>query len=114
MAKLELGDETKAMLKEGMVAATGMGATADPFANEFYPIKVAAKTGTAQHGNGLSSDNASLVCYAPADDPEIGIAIYVENGAVGGKLSYIAMDIMDTYFSQTGKYETVYGENEIR
>ena len=45
---------------------------------------------------------------------EIAIAIYVENGAVGGKLSYIAMDIMDTYFSQTGKYETVYGENEIR
>ena len=102
------------MLREGMVAAAGLGATADPFATEHYPIQVAAKTGTAQHGNGLSSDNASLVCYAPADDPQIAIAIYVENGAVGGKLSYIAMDIMDTYFSQTGKYETVYGENEIR
>ena len=114
LAQLELGEETKTMLKEGMVAATQLGATAESFAKEFYPIKVAAKTGTAQHGNGLSSDNASMVCYAPADDPEIGIAIYVENGAVGGNLGYIAMDIMDTYFSQTGKYETVYGENEIR
>ena len=114
VADLGLSEETLTMLREGMVAAAGLGATADPFATEHYPIQVAAKTGTAQHGNGLSSDNASLVCYAPADDPQIAIAIYVENGAVGGKLSYIAMDIMDNYFSQTGKYETVYGENEIR
>ena len=114
VAQLELSDETIAMYTEGMIAATGEGATASPFFEERYPITVAAKTGTAQHGNGESSDNASLVCFAPAEDPEIAIAIYVENGAVGGKLSYIAMDIMDTYFSQAGKYETVYGENEIR
>lgn len=113
-ATLELGDETKAMLKEGMIAATEMGATADPFSTEFYPIQVAAKTGTAQHGDGTESDNASMVCYAPADNPQVAIAIYVENGATGGKLAYIAMDIFDAYFSQTGKYETVYGENEVR
>lgn len=113
-AEIELSDEAIAMYTEGMVAAAGAGATASAFTDEHYPITVAAKTGTAQHGNGLSSDNGSLVCYAPAEAPEIAIAIYVENGAQGGKLAYIAMDIMDAYFSQTGKYETVQGENEVR
>ena len=101
-------------IREGMIAATAIGKTADPFGESFYPITVAAKTGTAQHGDGSSSDNASLVCYAPAEEPQIAIAIYVENGAVGGKLANIAMKVFDEYFSQTGKYETVYGENEVR
>ena len=114
VSKLEMNPETIAMYKEGMVMAAGYNATADPFYKEHYPIPVAAKTGTAQHGSGLESDNASLVCFAPADDPQIAIAIYVENGAVGGQLAYIAMDVFDAYFSQTGKYETVYGENEVR
>ena len=114
VSELELDPETIAMYKEGMMLAAGYNATADPFYNEHYPIPVAAKTGTAQHGSGLESDNASLVCFAPADDPQIAIAIYVENGAVGGQLAYIAMDVFDAYFSQTGKYETVYGENEVR
>ena len=112
MDTLELSDETKAMLYEGMTAAAGINGTAGKFAD--YSVKVAAKTGTAQHGDLSESDNASLVCYAPADDPRIAIAIYVENGAQGGQLADIAIKIMDTYFSQTGKYETVYGENEVR
>ena len=112
MDTLELSDETKAMLYEGMTAAAGINGTAGKFAD--YSVKVAAKTGTAQHGDLSESDNASLVCYAPADNPRIAIAIYVENGAQGGQLADIAIKIMDTYFSQTGKYETVYGENEVR
>jgi len=114
ISKLEISDTTANAIREGMIQATQIGKTADPFGESFYPIKVAAKTGTAQHGDGSSSDNASLVCYAPADDPQIAIAIYVENGAVGGKLANIAMDVFDAYFSQTGKYETVFGENEVR
>ena len=114
---LEMSDEAKECIRTGMKmaakTANGVEGTAQKFLND-YPIPVAAKTGTAQHGNGLSSDNGSLVCYAPAEAPEIAIAIYVENGAQGGKLAYIAMDIMDAYFSQTGKYETVQGENEVR
>ena len=112
--RIELKPETITMYKEGMVMATGLGATAEAFSKENYPIQVAAKTGTAQHGDLTESDNSSLVCFAPVDDPELAIAIYVENGAVGGRLSYIAMDVFDSYFSQTGRYDTVYGENEVR
>ena len=114
VSRLEISDTTHLAIQEGMIEATKIGKTADPFGESFYPITVAAKTGTAQHGDGSQSDNASLICYAPVEDPQVAIAIYVENGAVGGKLSYIAMDIFDAYFSQTGKYETVFGENEVR
>lgn len=113
VSRLELSDEAIAAYKEGMIAAATDG-TAYLFDSAGYDFKVAAKTGTAQHGNGLSSDNASMICYAPADDPQIAISIYVENGATGGQLANIATAIFDSYFSQTGKYETVYDENEVR
>lgn len=53
-------------------------------------IKVAAKTGTAQLGNG--TNNGWLMGFAPADDPKIAIAVVV-HGIEGGGL-YEAGPIM--------------------
>ncbi len=76
-----------------------------------YPVPVAAKTGTAQHG-GAGSDHASFVCYAPYEDPQIAIAVYVEKGAQGGNLANVAKAIMDVYFGQTQQANTeLPGEN---
>ena len=77
-----------------------------------YDVAVCAKTGTAQHGSG-GSDNASFVLYAPADDPEIAIAIYVEKGAQGGTLGTIARDILTAYFSEAGSPDPVPAENTL-
>ena len=63
-----------------------------------YPIKIAAKTGTAQNGGNLP-DNGAFVCYAPFDDPQIAIAIYGEKAGHGSDLAPIAKAIMDIYFS---------------
>ncbi len=63
-----------------------------------YTVEVCAKTGTASHGTG-GSDNGAFVCYAPADDPEIAIAIYVEHGASGSNFYQVAEEIMDYYFN---------------
>ena len=63
-----------------------------------YPIKVAAKTGTAQSGINNASDHGAFVCYAPADNPRIAIAIYGEKAGHGSTLSTIARDILDIYF----------------
>ena len=63
-----------------------------------YPIAVAAKTGTAQSGQNNASDNGAFVCYAPAEDPQIAIAIYGEKAGHGSTLGSIARDIMDVYF----------------
>lgn len=70
-----------------------------------YDIAVCCKTGTAQHG-AEGSDNASFVLFAPADDPEIAISVYVEKGAQGGNLGKVAKEILDYYFSAEVERET--------
>jgi peptidoglycan glycosyltransferase len=44
-------------------------------------VKVAGKTGTAQHGS--AAPHAWFVSFAPADDPQVAVAVVVEDG---GKL----------------------------
>ena len=112
VARLEISDEAYAACVEGMKLSTNwsMGTSYSLFYN--YPIQVCAKTGTAEHGSG-GSDNASFVLFAPADDPQIAIAIYLEKGGQGGNLGKIAKSILDSYFSESGSIDTVPGENLI-
>jgi penicillin-binding protein 2 len=39
------------------------------------------------------------VCFAPKDDPQIAIAVYVEKGGHGSAMAIVARDILDQYFS---------------
>lgn len=119
-SQLDISEEALKCVNTGMQMAAqeriGYNSNVDGTASAYlfdYPIKVAAKTGTAQHGSGVTSDNASFVCYAPADDPQVAIAIYVEQGAQGGNLGQIARAILDEYFSQESKYETTSKENYV-
>ncbi|MBR1660180.1 MAG: hypothetical protein IJ705_07670, partial [Oscillospiraceae bacterium] len=84
---------------------TGMrGVVIDPLAGSAYlyfydtPYTVAAKTGTAQIGEGRTN-NAMFICYAPYEDPEIAISIAVEKGRAGASVIKIARDILDYYFA---------------
>lgn len=63
-----------------------------------YPIAVAAKTGTAETGILGTSDNGAFICYAPADNPRIAIAVYGEKAGHGSSLANIARDMLDIYF----------------
>lgn len=111
-SQLEISDEAYAAYTEGMrLAVTSVGGTSHSvFGN--YPVAVCAKTGTAQHGSG-GSDNAAFVLYAPADDPEIAIAVYVEKGAQGGNLGHVAKAILDAYYSEVGRTDTVPAEHTV-
>ncbi len=64
----------------------------------YYPIDVAAKTGTAQQGEGKTNDGLAIV-YAPANNPEIAISIIVEKGGAGSEVDEIAIPILDYHFS---------------
>ncbi len=56
-------------------------------------LAVAGKTGTAQNPHG--GHHALYTAYAPADDPEIALAIIVENGGHGGEVAApIARDFL--------------------
>ena len=96
MSQLDMSDEAVEMVYNGMRLCATEGTANAVFKD--YPIAVCCKTGTAQHG-AEGSDNASFVLFAPAEDPEIAIAIYVEKGAQGGNLGTVAKQILDYYFS---------------
>lgn len=101
----DISQEAYEAYRTGMwMAANQSGGTAYAYFWD-YPIEVAAKTGTAQHG-GSGSANGSFVCYAPYDDPQIAIAVFVEKGAQGGNLGNVAKAIMDVYFAQQEKANT--------
>ena len=78
-----------------------------------YPIAVAAKTGTAQSGQKNASDHGAFVCYAPADDPQIAIAIYGEKAGHGSSLGSIAKDMLNIYFEVGEVGDVIVNENKI-
>ena len=112
---LEISEKALAALDQGM-RMTGSIGTAEQYLKD-YPIAIACKTGTAQWqgttstGSFSGSDHASFVLYAPADDPEIAIAVYIERGSQGGNLANVCIPILDAYFSSSTKYETIATEN---
>lgn len=59
-------------------------------------IEVGGKTGTAQNPHG--EDHAWFVSYAPADDPQIVVAVLVEHGGGGGAIAApIAGEVIRAY-----------------
>ena len=63
-------------------------------------VEVAAKTGTAEHGLGRKySSHGAIICFAPADNPQIAVAIYGEKAAHGSTLGLAAATIINAYFS---------------
>lgn len=111
-SRLQMSDEAYQACIDGMNLATKSTIGTSYTLFHDYPIAVCAKTGTAEHGSG-GSDNASFVIFAPANDPQIAITIYVEKGAQGGNLGNIAKPILDAYFSATGAIDTFPEENTL-
>ena len=75
-------------------------------------VQVAAKTGTAETGR-LGSDDGSFVCFAPADDPEIAIAVFGEKAAHGSTLGLVAKDVIEYYFYQAQASSVNTYENKL-
>lgn len=63
-----------------------------------YPVTVAAKTGTAENAG---SDHATFICYAPAENPEIAVAVVLEHGAKGVCAMNAAKALLDGWFQKT-------------
>lgn len=100
MSQLEISDAAMSAIHDGMYwcATNPSYGTAARYFRD-YPVAVCAKTGTADQ-DGAGSANAAFVCYAPADDPEVAIAIYVEKGGGGSGLSPIAIELLNAYFAE--------------
>jgi peptidoglycan glycosyltransferase len=80
------------------VVARGSGRAA-----RIQGMEVAGKTGTAQVREGVPDHNW-FMGFAPADDPQIAVAVFVANGGgTGGDTSApIAREVMQAYFEGQG------------
>lgn len=109
LSRLDICDEAVATYLDGMIrAAMESGGTAYSTFRD-YPITVAAKTGTAE---GVGTSNGAFICFAPADDPQIAIAVYGEHVKGGSYLAPVARSILDVYFGlNSGDVDNI--ENEL-
>jgi peptidoglycan glycosyltransferase len=92
----EVADQLTEMMVS--VVANGSGRAA-----RIPGIDVAGKTGTAQVAEGVPDHNW-FIGFAPADDPQIAVAVFVANGGgTGGDVSApIARQVMQAYLDGQG------------
>ena len=118
---MTISDATYQTYVEGMrMVITELGGTArkyfggreDPDGVGNFPVKVCAKTGTAEHASG-GSDHGAFICFAPMEDPEIAIAVYGEKVAHGSSLAPVAEQILETYFDLVMASDVYTYENQV-
>ena len=93
LGTVSISQTTFDTIRKGMLQVTENGTATATFGN--YGIKVAGKTGTADSAN---KTNAMFIAFAPYDDPQIAVAIAVENGGHGSAIAPVAKEILDQYF----------------
>ncbi len=87
-------DEVFQTVIDGMKLAGGPTGTSLGIFNS-YPFPVAAKTGTPET---TEFPNSTYICFAPADTPQIAVAVVIEKGWHGYTGAPVAKDIFDAYF----------------
>lgn len=97
---LDIKEENLTAILEGMRSVTGeTGGTAyNVFKN--FNIEVGGKTGSAQTGKSV---NAWFAGFAPFDNPEIAVAVIVEDGSQGSYTAEAVRDIMAEYFGMNSQ-----------
>jgi penicillin-binding protein 2 len=95
---IKLSEKTWDLLHTALIGTVERGTARRVY---FPDIKIAGKTGTAQNPQG--GDHAWFVSFAPADNPEIAIAVIVENGG-GGSANAVPIGrlIYEAYFNKGG------------
>lgn len=93
---LPISEETRLQLVKGMKMVNAPGGTSD-FGHWPVPgIETAGKTGTAEYFDG---DNLGVyVAFAPADQPEVAVAVLIERAGHGGSVAPAARTILAGYF----------------
>lgn len=94
----EIGRMMEMTVSEGTAASLDMtDSAAEPLA--------AAKTGTAEYeSGGISKTHAWITGYAPCDEPEYTITVFVENGDSGAEDSGPLFKEIVEYLERSGSY----------
>ena len=93
---INISDENLQAIKEGMKGVTSDGSgTAYTYFRDF-DIEVGGKTGSASTDDNGNA-NAWFVGFAPFDDPEIAVAVYIKDGQHGSYTAVTAREIFAQY-----------------
>ena len=76
LSTLDVSDDVLSLVQAGLHDVTTFGTAAGTFAD--FPVSIAGKTGTAENPHG--ADHGWFVAYGPFDNPNIVVAVIVENG----------------------------------
>jgi len=96
--QIQISDRTRSTIMSGLArAAMENGGTSYPIFGNF-PFPVAGKTGTAERG--VQPDQSWYVVLAPADNPQIVVAVTLERGGFGvDTAAPIAARMLEQYFN---------------
>lgn len=114
--KTGLSQKSIDIVKQGMLAVTTTGSCKSAFAG--ITERVGAKTGTTQvkriiDGKTVSGNNGLNISFAPFDEPELAIAVIIENVDSGTATATVAADIYDYYFSTKNQISSQQPSNEL-
>lgn len=107
-------DEYFQAIRKGMENVTSVendGTAAEEFKNAKY--KIAAKTGTSERTEMDVENNSWLVCYAPVDNPQIVVVVYIQNGYAGARAAKAAIRTIEYYLDNLGGYEITTVDKEF-
>jgi len=109
---LPISPEDWTLIREGLEGAVAYGTATR---GQVEGVRVAGKTGTAQFcddiaiqlgicGEGLAQPtHAWFLAYAPVEDPEIALVVFIYNGGEGSTAAVpVAQEILDWYFHGRG------------
>ncbi|MDD6051472.1 MAG: penicillin-binding transpeptidase domain-containing protein [Clostridiales bacterium] len=99
-----------ALIRKGMAGVTDDTGTATKYFRDYKKVQdvIAAKTGTAQVTSIDLENNAWFVCFAPRENPEIAICVFIPHGYSGGMASIAARDFINWYLDQSELRTTDY------
>ncbi len=104
-ADLDVSEENLDAIRAGMKGVTSeSGGTAySTFAD--FDIDIAGKTGSAQTGVDGEA-HGWFVGFAPYENPEIAVVVFVEKAGSGGYTAAVAKEIMEEYFGMNSEKVT--------
>jgi penicillin-binding protein 2 len=98
---INLTEEEFSGLRRAMAGVTSAGGTAA--SANIKGLVIAGKTGSAQNTSDPNKDHAWFVGFAPAEDPKIVVAVFLEFGIHGYFAARVASKIIGKYLGYGGE-----------
>ena len=108
LSTLEVSQDVIKLVQSGLHDVTKYGTAASSFRG--FNIDIAGKTGTAENSHGR--DHGWFVAYGPFDNPDIVVAVIVEQGGFGAQSAVpIGRKILEAWFGVNQPAAETDGQN---